>query len=94
VADPRSGQQLENGVKHPKPSPEHRHHHDVVPDNSSFSRPERCLHGVGHRGHLPKGLGREQNTDAVGRTTKGRRGRANVPELHQGVVNERMIDDA
>jgi hypothetical protein len=94
VADPRRRQQLEYRVKHSEPCSEYRYHDDVTADDVPFGLGERSLNRGWKGGHIAKDLGSQQHTDPVGGAPEGGWIDASVPELHQRVLDQRVIDNA
>ena len=61
--------------------------------DASFRRTERRVDRWSPRWHVSQSLGRQQHADAVGGAAEFRWLRPDVAQLHQGVVDERMVHD-
>ena len=93
VADARRRQQLQHGVEHAEAGAQHRHDHDVGAHDPGVGRPSGVV-------TVAASVGRSRSASAArsrlirlaARAECGRR-RAGVAQLHQRIVDERVIDE-
>ena len=80
-------------VDHAEAGAQHRHDHDVGPDDPGVGRSERRGHRVGVGREVAQRFGRDDQADPVCSGAERGRRRAGVAEFGQRVVRQRVIDE-